>query len=434
MKTFTTALFLTLGTLMASSLPHYETKTLKNGLQVVAIPMENNSNVISTDIFYKVGSRNEVMGKSGIAHMLEHMNFKSTKNLKAGEFDEEVKSIGGMNNASTGFDHTHYYIKSSSENMEKSLTLFAELMQNLNLKDEEFQPERNVVAEERRWRTDNNPMGYLYFRLFNSAYVYHSYHWTPIGFMNDIQTWTLDDIQKFHATYYQPKNAILVVTGDIKPSKVFKEAQKHFGDIPNTVDIPSVQTIEPEQDGARRVEVHKESEVEMIAISFPIPNFQHPDQPKLSAMSELLSSGKSSRLYRTLVDEKQLVNQIHAYNMETIDPGVFLFLAIANKGVSAEKIENEIWKEISKLQKNGVKQSELDKVKISTKADFIYSLESSTSVAELFGGYLARGDITPLERYEDSINALTSKDIQEMAKLYFKPEKSTTIILRKGQK
>ncbi|MFH0710247.1 MAG: pitrilysin family protein [Pseudomonadota bacterium] len=419
---------------MASSLPHYETKTLTNGLQVVAIPMENNSNVISTDIFYKVGSRNEVMGKSGIAHMLEHMNFKSTKNLKAGEFDEEVKSIGGMNNASTGFDHTHYYIKSSSENMEKSMTLFAELMQNLNLKDEEFQPERNVVAEERRWRTDNNPMGYLYFRLFNSAYVYHPYHWTPIGFMNDIQTWTLEDIQKFHATYYQPKNAILVVTGDIKAADVFKEAQKHFGAIANTVDIPTVKTIEPEQDGARRVEVHKESEVEMIAISFPIPNFQHADQPKLSAISELLSSGKSSRLYRTLVDEKRLVNQIHAYNMETIDPGVFLFLAIANKGVTAEKIEKEIWKEIAKLQKNGVKQSELDKIKISTKSDFIYSLESSTSVAELFGGYLARGDLAPLERYEDSIKALTSKDIQEMAKRYFNPAASTTIILRKGEK
>ncbi|MDP3587749.1 MAG: pitrilysin family protein [Sulfuricurvum sp.] len=419
---------------MASSLPHYETKTLTNGLQVVAIPMENNSNVISTDIFYKVGSRNEVMGKSGIAHMLEHMNFKSTKNLKAGEFDEEVKSIGGMNNASTGFDHTHYYIKSSSENMEKSMTLFAELMQNLNLKDEEFQPERNVVAEERRWRTDNNPMGYLYFRLFNSAYVYHPYHWTPIGFMNDIQTWTLEDIQKFHATYYQPKNAILVVTGDIKAANVFEEAEKHFSAIINTIDIPSVKTIEPDQDGARRVEVHKESEVEMIAISFPIPNFQHADQPKLSAISELLSSGKSSRLYRTLVDEKRLVNQIHAYNMETIDPGVFLFLAIANKGVTAEKIEKEIWKEIAKLQKNGVKQSELDKIKISTKSDFIYSLESSTSVAELFGGYLARGDLAPLERYETAINALTSKDIQEMAKHYFNPAASTTLILRKGEK
>jgi len=429
-----TILFFTLGTLMATSLPHYETKTLSNGLQVVAIPMDNHSGVISTDIFYKVGSRNEVMGKSGIAHMLEHMNFKSTKNLKAGEFDEEVKSIGGMNNASTGFDHTHYYIKSSSENLGKSLNLFAELMQNLNLKDEEFQPERNVVAEERRWRTDNNPMGYLYFRLFNSAYVYHSYHWTPIGFMNDIQTWTLKDIQDFHQMYYQPKNAILIVTGDIKPQTVFEEAQKHFENVPNTVDIPAIKIVEPEQDGARRVIVHKESEVEMLAISFPIPNFQHADQPKLSAISELLSSGKSSRLYRKLVDEKRLVNQIHAYNMETIDPGVYLFLAIANKGVTAEEIEKELYKEIKALQTKPVKKSELDKIKINTRADFIYSLESSTSVAELFGSYFSRGDITPLERYEASINALTPEDIQETAKRYFDVDKSTTIILRKGQK
>lgn len=419
---------------MATSLPHYETKTLSNGLQVVAIPMDNHSGVISTDIFYKVGSRNEVMGKSGIAHMLEHMNFKSTKNLKAGEFDEEVKSIGGLNNASTGFDHTHYYIKSSNENLGKSLNLFAELMQNLNLKDEEFQPERNVVAEERRWRTDNNPMGYLYFRLFNSAYVYHSYHWTPIGFMNDIQTWSLKDIQDFHQMYYQPKNAILIVTGDIKPKTVFAEAQKHFDQVPNTVDIPTIKVVEPEQDGARRVIVHKESEVEMLAISFPIPNFQHADQAKLSAISELLSSGKSSRLYRKLVDEKRLVNQIHAYNMETIDPGVYLFLAIANKGVTAEKIEKELWKEIKALQTKPVKKAELDKIKINTRADFIYSLESSTSVAELFGSYFSRGDITPLERYEASINALTPEDIQETAKRYFNVDKSTTIILRKGQK
>ncbi|MDP3119652.1 MAG: pitrilysin family protein [Sulfuricurvum sp.] len=419
---------------MATSLPHYETQTLSNGLQVVAIPMDNHSGVISTDIFYKVGSRNEVMGKSGIAHMLEHMNFKSTKNLKAGEFDEEVKSIGGLNNASTGFDHTHYYIKSSSDNLGKSLTLFAELMQNLNLKDEEFQPERNVVAEERRWRTDNNPMGYLYFRLFNSAYVYHSYHWTPIGFMNDIQTWTLQDIQDFHKTYYQPKNAILVVTGDIKPQTVFEQAKKYFESVPNTVEIPTSKIVEPEQDGARRVIVHKESEVEMLAISFPIPNFQHADQPKLSAISELLSSGKSSRLYRKLVDEKRLVNQIHAYNMETIDPGVFLFLAIANKGVTAEAIEKELWKEIKALQSKPIKKAELDKIKINTRADFIYSLESSTSVAELFGSYLARGDISPLERYESSINALTPSDIQETAKQYFDMDKSTTIILRKGQK
>lgn len=419
---------------MASSLPHYETQTLSNGLQVVAIPMDNGSKVISTDIFYQVGSRNEVMGKSGIAHMLEHMNFKSTKNLKAGEFDEEVKSVGGMNNASTGFDFTHYYIKSSSENLRKSLSLFAELMQNLNLKDEEFQPERNVVAEERRWRTDNNPMGYLYFRLFNSAYVYHPYHWTPIGFMNDIQTWTLEDIRTFHETYYQPKNAILIVTGDINPAKVFEEAEKNFGSVSNTLDIPTRKIIEPEQDGARRVEVHKESEVEMLAISFPIPNFQHADQPKLSALSEMLSSGKSSRLNRVLVDEKRLVNQIYAYNMENIDPGVFLFLAVCNNGVKAEEVEKEIWNVIQTLQNKPVEKSEVDKVKINTKADFIYSLESSTSVAELFGSYMARGDIKPLLNYEKAIEALNPTEIQNVAKTYLVPEKSTTLILRKGKK
>ncbi len=419
---------------MASSLPHYETKTLSNGLQVVAIPMDNGSKVISTDIFYKVGSRNEVMGKSGIAHMLEHMNFKSTKNLKAGEFDEEVKSVGGMNNASTGFDYTHYYIKSSNENLGKSLSLFAELMQNLNLKDEEFQPERNVVAEERRWRTDNNPMGYLYFRLFNSAYVYHPYHWTPIGFMNDIQTWTLEDIKTFHQTFYQPKNAILIVTGDIKPANVFEEAEKQFGSVANTLDIPIKKIIEPEQDGARRVEVHKESEVEMLAISFPIPNFQHADQPKLSALSEMLSSGKSSRLNRVLVDEKRLVNQIYAYNMETIDPGVFLFLAVCNNGIKAEEVEKEIWAILKQLQNTPAEKSEIDKIKINTKAEFIYSLESSTSVADLFGGYLARGDISPLLNYEKAIESLTPSDIQNVAKTYLVPEKSTTLILRKGQK
>lgn len=419
---------------MASSLPHYETKTLSNGLQVVAIAMDNGSQVISTDIFYKVGSRNEVMGKSGIAHMLEHMNFKSTKNLKAGEFDEEVKSVGGMNNASTGFDFTHYYIKSSSENLGKSLSLFSELMQNLNLKDEEFQPERNVVAEERRWRTDNNPMGYLYFRLFNSAYVYHPYHWTPIGFMNDIQTWTLEDIRSFHETYYQPKNAILIVTGDIKPASVFEEAEKQFGAVANTLEIPAKNVIEPEQDGARRVEVNKESEVEMLAISFPIPNFQHADQPKLSALSEMLSSGKSSRLNRVLVDEKRLVNQIYAYNMENIDPGVFLFLAVCNNGVKAEEVEKEIWNIIHTLQTKPVEKAEVDKVKINTKADFVYSLESSTSVADLFGSYLARGDISPLMNYEAAIEALNPAEIQKVAQQYLIPEKSTTLILRKGKK
>lgn len=418
---------------MGSPLPQYETQTLKNGLQVVVIPMHNHTGVISTDIFYKVGSRNEVMGKTGIAHMLEHMNFKSTKNLEAGEFDQQVKSVGGLNNASTGFDYTHYYIKSSSSNLETPLSLFAELMQNLNLKDEEFQPERDVVTEERRWRTDNNPLGYLYFRLFNNAYLYHPYHWTPIGFINDIRTWSIDDIRDFHATYYQPKNAILIVTGDIEPEVVFKGAKKHFDAITNTKEIPEFKFIEPKQDGAKRIMIAKESEVEMLAITFHIPNFLHEDQVKLSAISELLSAGKSSRLYEELVDKKQMVNQIYAYNMENTDPGLFIFMASCNPGVKAEDVEKELLVQIEKLKKELITQEILEKIKINTKAEFIYSLESSTSVANLFGGYLARGSLEPLFGYEEALSKLKPQDIQDAAKKYFDFTQSTTLILRKAE-
>jgi predicted Zn-dependent peptidase len=417
--------------IMPSPLPKYETKTLKNGLQIVVIPLHNETNVISTDIFYKVGSRNEVMGKTGIAHMLEHMNFKSTKNLPAGEFDKEVKSIGGVNNASTGFDYTHYYIKSSTNNLKKSIDLYAELMQNLSLKDEEFQPERDVVTEERRWRTDNSPLGYLYFRLFNNAYIYHPYHWTPIGFMNDIRNWSIEDIRDFHSTYYQPQNAILMVTGDVDPKTVFKEAKKAFGKIQNTKKIPKVKFVEPKQDGAKRVIIHKESEVEMIAITFHIPDFKNKDQVTLSVISEILYSGKSSRLYKELVDKKQLVNSVYAYNMENIDPGLFIFMATCNPNVKAEDVEKELIKQINLMKETKVSKEELEKVKINTKSDFIHSLESSTSVANLYGSYLVRGDITPLLEYEDAVNKITAKKVQKVAQKYFDFNCSTTVILKK---
>ncbi len=416
---------------MGNSLPAYHEQTLQNGLKVVAIPLHNSTGVITTDIFYKVGSRNETMGKSGIAHMLEHLNFKSTKNLKAGEFDEIVKRFGGMTNASTGFDYTHYYIKSSELNLEKSLELFGELMEHLSLQDEEFQPERNVVAEERLWRTDNNPMGYLYFRLFNSAYVYHPYHWTPIGFMEDIKNWSIEDIRAFHKTYYQPQNAIIIVAGDIEPERVFQAAKERFERIENCCEIPKVHTLEPKQDGARRVIVKKESEVEMLALAYKIPPFTHEDQVALSAISEILSSGKSSRLQRNLIDKKRLANQVYAYSMDLVDEGVFLFMGIANEGVSGEALEKELLKQIEKIKEGKIKESEIEKIKINVKADFIFQLESSSSVASLFGSYLARGDLSPLLEFEEKFSTLTKEKIIEVANRYFQPDNSTTLILKK---
>ena len=419
---------------MANSLPKHYTKTLDNGLEVVVIPMKNNSNVITTDIFYKVGSRNEVMGKSGIAHMLEHLNFKSTKNLEAGEFDKIVKSKGGVNNASTSFDYTHYYIKSSSKNLETSVGLFAELMENLSLKDKEFQVERNVVAEERRVRTDNPPIGYLYFRLFNTHYVEHPYHWTPIGFMHDIQTWTIDDIKEFHSKYYQPNNAILIVSGDIDKEEVFKIAKEKFGHIKNRHAVPVVNPVEPKRDGFIRKEItNKENNtVDTIAIAYPIPNYEHKDQVVLSAISEILSGGKSSRLHKEIVDKKQMANTLYAYNMELTDEGIFLFMGIANPNVKIEDLEKEIHKQIEKLKSGDVSKEELEKVKINAKADFIYSLEDSESVSSLFGSYLARGNLKPLLKYEENLAKITPELVTKIANKYFNDDLATTVILRKA--
>lgn len=417
----------------SNALPKYFTKTLENGLQVVAIPMKNNTDVVTTNIFYKVGSRNEVMGKSGIAHMLEHLNFKSTENLNAGEFDEIVKGFGGVNNASTSFDYTRYYIKSSSKNMDKSLDLFSELMQNLTLKDEEFQPERDVVAEERRWRTDNNPMGYLQYRLFNNTYLYHPYHWTPIGFMSDIQNWTIEDIRDFHSTFYQPKNAIVVVAGDITKEEVFASSEKYFNKIENKKEIPTVHMVEPVQDGERRAVIYKDSQVEMIAMAYHIPNYEHEDQVALSALSELLSSGKSSLLQKELVDNKRLANQIYAYNVELIDPGVFMFVAIANEGVKAKDIEKEILKTIKKIKNGDFEEKEIEKIKVNTKADFIFSLENSSSVSSLYGSYFVRGNTAPLFEYENDIEKLKKEDLVEVAKKYLRKRNSTTLILKKEE-
>jgi len=403
----------------------FYTHKLKNNLEVIAIPMNKGSNVITSNIFYIVGSRNETLGKTGIAHMLERMNFKSTKNLKEGEFDKIVKSLGGVDNASTGFDYTHYYIKTSSTYLSKTFELFSEVMENLNLNDEEFARERKVVYEERLWRVDNNPIGYLYFRLFNNTYIYHPYHWTPIGFKEDILNWSIEDIREFHKTYYQPENAFLLVAGDIEPETVFNEAEKYFSHIKNKKRVPEIHQKEPPLDGEKFIEIKRETQVDMVAIAYHIPDFTHEDQIALSAYSEILSGGKSGILREKLINKKGLVSEVYAYNMELKDPGVFLALAIINPGIDAKKVIKEI-KNI--LINTKVTKKSLEKVKNQTKYDFLTQLESSSGVSNIYGDYFAKGDITPLIEYEERIKSLSVSDIERI-KDYF--DKSVTILLKK---
>lgn len=403
----------------------FYTHKLKNSLEVIAIPIKG-SNVITSNIFYKVGSRNEILGKTGIAHMLEHMNFKSTKNLQEGEFDEIVKSLGGVDNASTGFDYTHYYIKTSSNYLDKTFELFSEVMENLNLNEDEFERERKVVYEEFLWRVENNPMGYLYFKLFNNTFVYHPYHWTPIGFKEDILNWTIKDIKEFHKTYYQPKNAFLLVAGDIDVDEVFNKANKYFSHIKNKKPLPKFHFKEPPLDGDKLIEIKRKTEVDMVAIAYKIPNFKHKDQVALSAYSEVLSGGKSAILRENLINKKQLVSEVYAYNMELKDEGIFLALAICNPGVNPKKVEKELKKEILNTK---ITKKMLKKIINQTKMDFLTHLESSLDVSNIYGDYFAKGDITPLLEYEENINSLTTKDIEEIKK-YF--QNSVTLYLIKN--
>jgi predicted Zn-dependent peptidase len=252
--------------------------------------------------------------------------------------------------------------------------------------------------------------------------------------MNDIQSWSIDDIREFHQKYYQPNNAILIVTGDIDKELVFKEAKEKFGKIKNRHKVPKCNPVEPKRDGSVRRVIHKDNNsVDTIAIAYPIPNFEHKDQVVLSAISELMSSGKSSRLQRELIDKRQLANQIYGYNMELTDDGIFLFMGVANPNVKIEELEKSLLEEIEKIKNGSVTKEELDKVKINSKADFIYSLENSSDVNSLFGSYLVRGNIKPLLEYEENLDKITPKMVTEIAKKYFDNDQSTTIILRKSR-
>ncbi|TWO19753.1 insulinase family protein [Campylobacter hyointestinalis] len=415
-------------------LPKFKKITLENEFEIYHTPLNLGSNVISIDLFYKVGSRNETMGKSGIAHMLEHLNFKSTKTRKAGEFDEIVKGFGGVNNASTGFDYTHYFIKCSNANLDKSLELYADIMENLALKDDEFQTERDVVLEERRWRTDNNPIGLMYFRLFNNAFIYHPYHWTPIGFFRDIENWNIEDIKAFWQTYYQPKNAFLMITGDCDEKTAFEYGIKHFSKIKNRKDIPNFYFKEPEQNGEKKVILHKDSDVEMLGLAYKIPPFNHKDQIALDALSNYLSSGKSSILQKKLMDELNLVNQIYAYRIDCKDEGLFVFLAVCNPEIDASKVEIELLNLIEQTKQELIGDDELFKIKNSLRSELVYSLTSASKLANLYGSYIARGDIEPLYELENASESLNSQGIKDIANRYFVSKNLTTIILKKGLK
>ena len=223
----------------------------------------------------------------------------------------------------------------------------------------------------------------------------------------------------------------MLITGDIDKKSAFELGKKHFERIKNKKPIPKPHCVEPVQNGAKRAEIYKDSEVEMLALAFKIPPFNHEDQPALGALAEYLGSGQSSVLQRVLIDEKCLVNSVYVYNMDNIDESLFIVLAVCNPGIKAEAVEEEIWRVIKETKTQKIDEDEITKTKNNLKSHLIYSLDNTTRMANLYGSYLVKGDIKPLFELPEKTAALKPADISEICKKYIRKEKSTTIILRK---
>ena len=325
---------------------------LSNGLKVIL--MENHkAPLITFHVWYRVGSRNEAWEKTGMSHMLEHMMFKGTEKFGPEEYSRIIQENGGNSNAFTSRDYTAYFATLNSDRVQVVMDLESDRMQNLVLREEDFKTERMVVMEERRLRTEDNPISYLHEQLEATAFQIQPYHWPIIGWMEDLARLTLEDLKVHYKTYYNPVNAFLVVVGDFKKEDLLPKIEKAFGSIRKGADPDQKKALEPEQTGERRVNLKKEAQLPYLAMGYRVPNLREPDSYALEVMATILSEGKSSRLHQNLVREKRLVFSADAdYSLLSRDPSLFYLTANPLPGKDVAEIEKALDQEVESSRKN----------------------------------------------------------------------------------
>ncbi len=286
-----------------------KTATLPNGLQVLVLE-NHKAHVATFNVFHKVGSRNEQTGKTGLSHLLEHLMFRGTKKLKPEEFSSIIQENGGEDNAFTTEDYTDYFETINSDHLDVPISLEADRMANFEPKG--FDSEKQVVMEERRMRTEDNPEDALDEMVHAQAYIEHPYHWPVIGWMHDIEGLTLQDALNYHSVYYSPQNALIVAVGDFDSSKLMKQIAEQFGSIKNGPKPAPFDQIEPPQQGERQLILQHAANLSAFEEAFHVPTLKDRDAYALEIASEILSDGKSSRLYKDLVVDKRMVVSIEA--------------------------------------------------------------------------------------------------------------------------
>ena len=406
-----------------------QSKTLGNGMKILVQEDPSIPN-IAVYTFYRVGSRNEHEGITGLSHFFEHMMFNGAKKYGKGEFDAALDNAGGTNNAYTTTDDTVYQDWTPASALELVMDAESDRMENLQFIPEVVESERQVVYSERRLRTDNSNPGILREALGATAFESSPYHWPVIGWPSDIEGWTIDDLKSYHAMGYSPKNATMVVVGNVKAGQVFTLAQKYFGPVPAHDPPPPVRTKEVAQTGERRVVVRKPAQLPLQVIAYHTVDAKSADQYALQVVDALLTTGQSSRLYRALVDGQQLALSIGSNQDELIDPGLFTIQQQPRAGVAPEKVEQAIYTELDKLKTTPVGDKELTKAKNLIISGNYRELRTIAGRAQAIGqAEIFHGDWQFVNQEEKLINAVTAADVQRVAAKYFVPTNRTVATL-----
>ena len=403
---------------------------LSNGMKVLLVEVPK-APVATVQVWYKVGSRNEVMGRAGLSHMLEHMMFKGTARYPKGSFSRIVRKNGGIDNAFTGQDFTAYFENLAADRVGLALELEADRMQGLILDHSEFQTERDVVKEERRLRSEDDPQGALVEALFAHAFLSHPYHWPVIGWFADLDAMSLEDLQRHYDTFYSPNNATLVVVGDIKAESLLPTIKRLFEPIPRGPSPKQTLSSEPEQRGERRFLLKREAQVPFVMMGFRVPNYSNEDSYALDILESILSSGKSSRLYQSLVyDQKNSLAVGAEYSVLQTDPGLFYFYSLVNPSAKVEGVEEAIQREIVRLQNETPSEQELQRAKNQVEAARVFEQDSNFRHAMLMGQAESVGaGWRRIDQFVERIRAVTAKDIQRVAKQYLTSDNRTVGIL-----
>jgi zinc protease len=402
---------------------------LPNGLKVL-LKEEHKSPVVTFQVWYRVGARNERLGKTGMSHLLEHMMFKGSKKYGPKQFSQVVQRNGGNDNAFTSKDYTAYFENFAADRLEIAMDLESDRMQNLLLDPKDFLSERDVVKEERRMRYEDDPTQTMIEQMMATAFSAHPYQWPVIGWMADIGNITRDDLASHYRTYYAPDNATIVVVGDFDPKKVLALVQKYFGNIPRGPEVPKVGAVEPKQLGEKRVTVKLEAELPAIYAGYKVPTIKNPDAYALNVLQGILSSGKSSRLYKSLVYDKQIALYAGGdYDDVSTDPNLFYVYAGVMPGRTTDEVEKAIYAEIERFKSEPVTDEELQKAKNQAEASFIMAQDSVFYQAMQLGQFETVAEWRLLGKYLDGVRAVTKDDVQRMAKQYFTDENRTVGIL-----